>query len=151
MKKLVILPFLFASLLMISCSKSNTTDPATELVAKSAMVSSGDWKVTLYLDSGKDETNDFSAFNFSFSPDGTLVASNGINTYSGTWSLLKSTASSDDNPSTDDKNNRMTISISGDKLMDKVSKKWVTEKVTETELRLIDDNTTSNEALVFGR
>lgn len=151
MKKLLILPFLLASLLIISCSKSNTTDPAANLMAKSAMVSSGDWKVILYLDGGKDETTDFSAISFTFSKDGSLTANNGTSTYTGTWSLVKSSSASDDNPSTDDKNNRMTISISGDKLMDKVSKKWVTEKVTESEIRLIDDNTVLNEVLVFGR
>lgn len=80
MKTLVLLPLLLATLFIISCSKSETSDPAADLTANNNMVSSGEWKVTQYLDSGKDETSDFSQLNVVFNTDGSIIATNGSNT-----------------------------------------------------------------------
>ena len=117
MKTLVLLPLLLASLFIISCSKSETSDPAADLTANT---------------------------------DGSIVVTNGSNTYSGTW-LLSSSNSSSDDTLYDDKSHRFTITIAGDKLMQKLSKKWLSVKVTENEIWLSDDNPSSNEHLHFGR
>lgn len=150
MKTLVLIPLLLVSLLVVSCSKSETTDPAADLSANQKMVSTGDWKVTQYLDSGKDETSDFSLLSVSFNADGSIVVSDGTTTYTGTWTLASASSSSDDT-GYDDKNHKFTITIAGDKLMQKLSKKWLAVKVTETEIWLSDDNPASNEHLHFGR
>ena len=149
MKKLIYLPLLTLVILVVSCSKSETTDPATDLTTQNNMVSTGDWKVTQYLDSGIDETSDFSGLNFSFNTDGTIVASSTTASFTGTWSLASQTGS--DDPATDDKFHKFTIDVAGDKLMNKVSKKWLAEKVTATEIWLRDDNVLSNETLRFGK
>ena len=150
MKTLVLIPLLLVSLLVVSCSKSETTDPAADLSANQKMVSTGDWKVTQYLDSGKDETSDFSLLSVSFNADGSIVVSDGTTTYTGTSTLASASSSSDDT-GYDDKNHKFTITIAGDKLMQKLSKKWLAVKVTETEIWLSDDNPASNEHLHFGR
>jgi outer membrane lipoprotein-sorting protein len=150
MKTLVLIPLLLVSLLVVSCSKSETTDPAADLSANQKMVSTGDWKVTQYLDSGKDETSDFSLLSVSFNADGSIVVSDGTTTYTGTWTLASASSSSDDT-GYDDKNHKFTITIAGDKLMQKLSKKWLAVKVTETEIWLSDDNPASNEHLHFGK
>jgi hypothetical protein len=150
MKTLVLFPLLLATLFIVSCSKSETTDPAADLTANNNMVSSGEWKVTQYLDSGKDETSDFSQLNVIFNTDGSIVVTNGSATYTGTW-LLSSSSSSSDDTLYDDKSHRFTITIAGDKLMQKLSKKWLSVKVTENEIWLSDDNPASNEHLHFGR
>ncbi|MBC6368647.1 hypothetical protein DDT91_17800 [Algoriphagus sp. AK58] len=56
----------------------------------------GTWKITKFIDSGKDETSSFNGFLFTFNPNGSLVATNGVNTFTGTWSIVKD--SSDDSP-----------------------------------------------------
>lgn len=150
MKTLVLIPLLLVSLLVVSCSKSETTDPAADLSANQKMVSTGDWKVTQYLDSGKDETSDFSLLSVSFNADGSIVVSDGTTTYTGTWTLASASSSSDDT-GYDDKHHKFTITIAGDKLMQKLSKKWLAVKVTEAEIWLSDDNPASNEHLHFGR
>lgn len=150
MKTLVLVPLILVALLAVSCSKSETTDPTADLNANQKMVSTGDWKVTQYLDSGKDETSDFSLLSVSFNADGTIVVTDGTNTYSGSWILAAANSSSDDT-GYDDKNHKFTITISGDKLMQKLSKKWLAVKVTDTEIWLSDDNAASNEHLHFGR
>ncbi len=59
-------------------------------------VSSGTWRVTLYNDSGTIRTSNFTGYNFTFATNSSITATNGINTYSGTWSIID-TNSNDDN------------------------------------------------------
>lgn len=100
--KLMAVALLCGLFLSTSCSSdddgSSTSGPSvTEVVAT---VSSGTWRVTSYIDSGNDETNDFTGYNFTFGSSNLLVATNGTNTYSGTWSVTDS-SSDDDSPSDD--------------------------------------------------
>jgi hypothetical protein len=148
MKKLVLLPVLSALILFVSCSKTESTDTASDLTSSNKMVSTGDWTVTQYLDSGKDETSDYSGFRFQFNQDGTFIAISTAVSFSGTWSLSQGSSSGS---SPDDDSNRLNITITGSKLMDDVSKKWLVVKITENEIWLSDDNVTSNEHLRFGR
>lgn len=63
-------------------------------------VNNGTWRITLYSNSGVDETTNFSGYNFSFGAGSVLTATNGTNTYLGTWSVT-SDNSLDDSPSND--------------------------------------------------
>lgn len=150
MKTLFLLPVL--ALLIASCSHNDsTTDPVADLTVQTNMVAQNDWVVTKYTDSGIDETSDYAGYKFSFNTNGTFVAVSATETLSGTWVLTKGSSSSDDNASADDKLNKLTISITGNKQMDHLSHKWLTDKITATEIWLRDDNVTSNEVLRFGK
>jgi hypothetical protein len=50
-------------------------------------VQSGTWHVTLYNDSGENRTGNFSGYNFTFSSNGSVSASNGTVTLIGTLSV----------------------------------------------------------------
>ena len=82
---------------MNSCS--NSTDDSADLTPTVIQnnVQTGDWKITSYIDSGKDETNHFSGYFFSFNSNGTISATNNSVTNAGTWSLTDSN-SNDDTP-----------------------------------------------------
>ena len=69
---------------MNSCS--NSTDDSADLTPTVIQnnVQTGDWKITSYIDSGKDETNHFSGYFFTFNSNGTISATNGSVTYAGT-------------------------------------------------------------------
>lgn len=150
MKALFLIPAL--AIVLASCSKNDTTsDPVADLTTKTNMVSQSDWVVTQCTDSGVDVTADFSGYKFRFNTDGTIVATNPTETFNGTWFLAQGSASSDDNASADDKLNKFTISISGNSQMKKVSHKWLTDKITATEIWLRDDNPLSNEIIRFGK
>ncbi|UPT71398.1 MAG: hypothetical protein M0D53_03120 [Flavobacterium sp. JAD_PAG50586_2] len=102
MKKLILIPALFC-LFMLNvasmCSSdddSSSSDP-TPIINTATQ---GTWKVTSYTDSGNDETNHFTGYNFTFAAANVLTAANGTNTYTGTWSVT-SDDSNDDNPSSD--------------------------------------------------
>ncbi len=152
MKTIFLIPAL--ALLFASCSKSDTTsDPVADLTTKANMVVQSNWSVTQYTDSGKDETIDFADYKFKFNTDGTLVAVSSTATFNGTWTLAQGNTTPDDsgNISADDKLNKFTISITGNKQMDNLSHKWLTDKITASEIWLRDDNVTSNEILRFGK
>jgi hypothetical protein len=152
MKALLLLPVL--AIIFASCSKSDsTTDPAADLSTKNDMVAQNSWVITQYTDSGNDETSDYASYKFDFKTDGTFVAVSATETFSGTWMLALPNTNPDDsgNDATDDKFNKLTITITGNKAMDHLSHKWLAEKITATEIWLRDDNVASNELLRFAQ
>lgn len=100
MKKLILIPALFCALMLnVRCSSSDD-DSAADPTPVINTATSGTWKVTSFIDSGTDETNHFTGYNFTFGASNALSASNGTNTYPGTWTVT-SDDSNDDNPSSD--------------------------------------------------
>jgi len=104
MKRVILIPMLFC-LFMLNVasmcssddnSSSSSQDPTPVINA----ATQGTWRVTSYVDSGTDETNHFTGYNFTFSNGGVLTATNGSNTVTGTWSVLNDD-SNDDSPSND--------------------------------------------------
>jgi hypothetical protein len=104
MKKLILIPMLFC-LFMLNiasmCSdddndNSSSTDPS--LVINT--VNQGTWRVTSFIDSGANETSHFTGYNFTFGNANVVTATNGMNTYTGTWSIT-SDDDGDDNPGGD--------------------------------------------------
>ncbi len=57
-------------------SSSNNSNPVTP--------AAGSWKVTYFFDK-QDETSNYSSYTFEFGANGSLSASNGNQTYTGTW------------------------------------------------------------------
>ncbi|MCB0457969.1 MAG: hypothetical protein KDC91_09515 [Flavobacteriaceae bacterium] len=51
----------------------------------------GPWFVQTYLDDGVDETYDYYGYTLTFNSGGAVVATNGTNTFNGTWSVTTST------------------------------------------------------------
>jgi hypothetical protein len=152
MKSLLLLPVL--AILFASCSKSDTTsDPVADLAIQKNIVVQSDWAITQFTDSGIDKTSEYSGYKFKFNLDGTLVAVSSDTTFTGSWVLALGNNKPDDNGniSNDDKLNKMTISLSGNLQIDRLSHKWLAEKISTTEIWLRDDNAASNEILRFGK
>lgn len=137
MKKITGLSFLvFISI--SSCQNNNdSVSPTT-----SQVVTSGTWRVSLFIDSGNDETSDFTGFSFTFNQDGSLSASRNTFSRTGTWSVNSSS-------------NRFIIDL-GPKIttnepLGELTDDWVILSQSNTELKLSDDNVASNEFLTFTR
>jgi hypothetical protein len=97
----------------------------------------GTWVVSSYIDSGDDETNDFSTFRLNFLEDGVLngtdLLSSNSNPYAGTWSVTDSNSNDD---SLDDLDFIINFNV-GNKL-DDLSDDWDILSYTDTEIKLID-------------
>lgn len=116
---------------MNSCS--NSTDDSADLTPTVIQnnVQTGDWKITSYIDSGKDETNHFSGYFFTFNSNGTISATNGSVTNAGTWSLTDSN-SNDDTPGVVD----FTILFNLGNDFDSLSEDWQILSQTSKKIEL---------------
>ena len=83
------------TLLLTSCNPDDNSADPTPAVIQDQMQSAGQWRITSFIDSGKDETNHFTGYVFTFGSNGNLSATNTTNTYQGQWSV---TNSNDDSP-----------------------------------------------------
>jgi len=132
--------FLFSLLIAITTFTSSC-DPAAGIDSTtSQVVTSGSWRVTLFTDSGNDETSDFAGYTFTFVSGGVLsVVKNGIAT-TGTWSVSSSS-------------NKFNINlgpkVDSNKPLGELTDDWKIISSTETVIRLTDDNASSNEFLTF--
>ncbi|WP_243398864.1 hypothetical protein [Hanstruepera neustonica] len=94
------------SIILTSCSSDDDGGniiPNNNVVIQQVVTQaqSGTWRITSFIDSGQDETNNFTGYNFTFGTNGALSASNGNNSESGNWSVTDSNSNDDSNDDID--------------------------------------------------
>ena len=92
---------LVALILLASCESSD--DPMTQQADVNAtelqsVALQGQWRITYFFDTDKEETDHFTGYVFTFGTDGTVSASNGTMEVTGTWSVTDDSSSFDDSP-----------------------------------------------------
>jgi hypothetical protein len=128
-----------------SCSRTDDDNPGPDNTSGKVEQVSGDWVVSYYFDSGKDETYHYNGYTLTFSSNGALEAVSGSSSYSGNW-RIGDNSSGDDNSS-----NRFVITIMGNERMEDLTDDWVIINLSESEIALKDDNPESMEELRFSR
>lgn len=118
---------LFGMIALTSCKKNKTQDDIE------SNVQSGTWRITKFIDSGSDETANFSGYNFTFNSSGSLSTTNGTNSYDGTWSI---TDSNSDDDSQDDLH--FNISFNLNNYFDDLNDDWEFVSNSATMIELID-------------
>lgn len=109
MKKHILhLGILGLALGIISCESETINDQIPNLAELQVEIddltntaTSNPWIVTNFVDSGKNETADFSGYGFSFNADGSIVADNGVTIVNGTWSITIDNDVNDDSQDDD--------------------------------------------------
>ena len=127
---------LFALILFTSCNDDDDqveTPNAQTIEEIQSNVISGTWSIILYNDSGVDETSDYNAYTFTFNSNGELQASNGNETYTGTWSVTGSNSSDTSNSDVD-----FNIAFSTPEILVELTDDWDVETYTSTTLELLD-------------
>lgn len=127
------------SLMSSTCSKDddiNTNDNSVEINQIKATVQSGSWRITSFIDSGTDETSHFTGYSFTFKSNGTLTASNGSNTFNGTWSVTDSSNSNDDSNSNSDIDFNIYFATPAN-FNDDLTEDWDIELYNSTKIQLI--------------
>lgn len=135
MKKLRILPVL-AVVFMLNVASMCSNDDSPNSVDPTPVINaaaSGTWRVTLFNDSGTDETSHFTGYNFTFGANNVLTATNGTNTYTGSWSVT-SDDSGDDSPGNDLDFN---IAFSSPADFTDLTEDWNIISYSTTEIKLI--------------
>lgn len=85
MKKIAFCLLLIVSIVFSSCSSGeNGPDPSPVVNT----MTQSNWRVSEYIISGGvSVSGNYSGYNFTFSPDGTVTATDGVNTATGDWSV----------------------------------------------------------------
>lgn len=136
MKKLFLNSFYLFSFILIfsSCSSdddNSTTSSIQTDIENSIQVSN--WRVTKFIDSGDDETNNYNGYSFTFNSDSSLVATNGTNTYTGSWSVTDSNSSSNSSSDLD-----FNISFTSPPDFEELSDDWDIITNSASKIELID-------------
>lgn len=95
----LVIAMIFVITAVLSCSNDNDDTPPPSSVNNPSdvinIVNKGTWRITYYYDTDHEETTEFNGYNFTFGAGNVLTASNGINNYSGTWSVTDSNSNDD--------------------------------------------------------
>lgn len=134
---LIMLSFALMSSTCSSDDGPSNNDNSQEIIEIENTAESGNWIVSSYVDSGQDETNDFAGYVFTFSANGTVMATNGTTTYNGTWSVTDSSNSSDDS-SDDDIDFNLSFPVPDTDDFDDLNDDWDIVSYSATTISLID-------------
>jgi len=138
-KFLVLVLLLSTTLFSTQCSSD---DPATYVSIQDTIdqvennAVSGSWVITYFYDTDQEETSNYNGYTFDFAANGALTATNGMNTYTGTWSVTDDSNSNDDSSSDDDIDFNIFFSAPED--FAELSDDWDIISHTSTEIKLID-------------
>lgn len=136
-----LLAMLSLTLMSSMCSSDEMDNPnnnSQQIMLIENTAESGSWYISSYIDSGQDETNDFSGYNFTFGNDGSLMATNGTNTVSGTWSVTDSSNSNDDSNSIEDIDFNISFSVPNTSVFYELIDDWEIVTYNNNTISLID-------------
>jgi len=132
-KIISVLALLFVVNVASMCSDDDDSPTNVNQTQVINTVISGTWRITNYVDSGVNETTNFTGYNFTFASNNVLTAvGNGLTT-SGTWSVTDSN-SNDDTLSDLDFNIAFTAPVQFEELTDD----WEIIEKSTTVIRLKD-------------
>ena len=144
---------LTAVLLIAACGggygATNPTGPVTQPSAVASVITSGTWTVGTLTQNTEDKANQFSGYTFTFSrtgnaESGTVIATKGGNTITGTWSH---TAAVTYYGSTSTES--MVLSLGASSPFAMLTKIWNVESNTASTLSLVSPEVTENMHLEF--
>jgi len=137
------------SLMSAMCSSDDdgiSDDNSQQIAEVENIAAAGLWRITNFEDSGQDETNNFTGYEFTFASNGELTATNGTTTYTGTWSISADDDNSNDSSSNDDDGTdddsalefNIDFSVPNTNDFDDLDDDWDILSYTDTVINLID-------------
>lgn len=153
LKGLILL--LSLSLLSSTCSHhddddGSSNDNSGQVQQIESQAESGTWRITSFIDSGQDETNDFSGFNFLFDSNGTLTATSSNTILTGSWSVTDSNSNDDSN---DDIDFNIFFNVSESSNFEDINDDWdiVSHSDNMIKLRDVSGGNGGTDTLTFER
>lgn len=131
--KFTVWALFFCLITAASCKKDDDNPDNNVQSTVQSNVQRGSWRITKFIDSGADETNHFTGYNFIFNNSGVLNANNGMNNYDGTWSITDSNSNDD---SQDDLDFNINFNLTND--FEDLNDDWDFISQSSTKIELID-------------
>ena len=127
MKSIPLIFLLFS--VATACNQDDSTNSNQTKVVNT--VSSGTWRITYFYDTDKEETTNFTGYNFTFGSS--LTATKGGTTYTGTWNVTDSNSNDD---TMDDLHFNILFTAPPD--FEDLSDDWEILEMTDTKIKLVD-------------
>lgn len=123
---------------VVGCSDDDSSQSQKDQINDA--VKSGTWRITYFWDTDHEETDHFTGYNFTFGDSGVLSATNGANTYTGTWSVI-----------TDSGKTKFIIEFSAPPDFEELSEDWeiITNTSTKIELKHVSGGGGGTDYLTF--
>lgn len=102
------------------------------------ILTSGTWRVQLFINDSNDETSTWTDFIFAFSPNGTLTATRGALVITGNWFT-----------DTDDGELELNIQLNSGNPYDEINEDWTVLRYTSTTIELSGDDDDDDDRLNF--
>jgi hypothetical protein len=125
------LSFLLMLMILLNCSEDDTIQPSEV----SDAITNGEWKVSYFMDSDLEQTNDFAGYKFTFietnvnTPgQGVVTVTNGSTDLSGTWKTDYGSSSA-----------KLILSFTIDPFKD-LSQDWVVNEKTTELIKMSHEN-----------
>lgn len=136
---------IFLIFLMISCSDTNENFNSIKDEIEGDM-KSGTWKITKFIDSGKNETSDYNGYTFSFDSNDILIANKDSMIFTGSWNISSSNSNDDDLDDLD-----FNISFSSPDVLEEITEDWsiITNSSKKIELIHISGGNGGTDLLTF--
>jgi hypothetical protein len=126
MKYFAIIGIILGVSVFTACDDDNSqNDNLTNDVVNT--VQDGTWRITLFNDSGKDETYHFTGYSFIFQSNGTVTATKSSSSVSGTWSVTSGSSSS-----------KFNLNFGPDDPFEELNDDWDILENSSSEIRLKD-------------
>lgn len=116
---------LLTLLTFMHCTQE-TVQPFTNAEQFGSALTSGTWRITSFIDSGKDQTSNFSGYNFTFNSSGILTAVRDNSTITGSWDTEN-----------DDDDLKLYLAFLSPRIFEDLTEDWrITAESTEAKLVL---------------
>lgn len=125
MKQIITIVFLAAFSILVSCKKESTSSTSISTTTLTATVTAGAWKVTSFAESGIDDTDSYSSYQFVFNSSGAVVASKTGSTATGTWQSLP-----------DSGKTKLVINFTAFADFESISEDWVVLELSSVKIKL---------------
>ncbi len=124
----------FIGITSLTSCKKNDDNPNNNIQTQvQTNIQDGTWRITKFIDSGNDETNHFTGYNFTFFSNEVLNANNGTNNYDGSWSITDSNSNDD---SQDNLDFNINFNLTND--FEDLNDNWDFISQSSTKIELID-------------
>lgn len=143
---------LFALFIFSACDDSDDDNGSNGDVAEIENIAmNGLWRITYFFDTDKEETDNFNGYTFDFNNGNVLNATNGSNTYAGTWSVTDDGSGDDNNNDFDDIDFNIGFSSPDD--FEELTEDWeiISLSNTKIELRHVSGGNGGTDLLTFER
>jgi len=138
---------------LIACSNDeddNALDPDQAIMDIESHILAGDWIISSFVESGMDETSQFSEFTFGFAEGGVISASSATDMLTGAWTIEEDDNSTED-PLDDTVDFTLFFGVPDTDPFDDLNEDWEVVSYTSTQITLRDGENGNFDTLIFSR